>query len=127
MWCSRSSRRGRKGGEASAAIATGVQQVDPAVFVAKQRTFLGISVASLGRRPPMSVVRLTGAAGMDKGQISRALAGFALHDAIVTGAPERNRRLLEQLGHGELETLPGQIGRLAEAAAEMPAADKELG
>src|SRR2546423_7457324 len=31
-------------------------------------------VASLGRRPPMSVVRLAEAVGMDKGQISRALA-----------------------------------------------------
>jgi DNA-binding MarR family transcriptional regulator len=40
-------------------------------------------VASLGRRPPMSVVRLAEAVGMDKGQISRAgrvgvaQAGFA--------------------------------------------------
>src|SRR5664279_121890 len=31
-------------------------------------------VASLGQRPPMSVVRLAEAVGMDKGQISRALA-----------------------------------------------------
>ncbi len=31
-------------------------------------------VASLGRRPPMSVVRLAEAVGVDKGQISRALA-----------------------------------------------------
>src|SRR5688572_20422528 len=30
-------------------------------------------VASLGRRPPMSVIRLAEAVGMDKGQISRAL------------------------------------------------------
>ena len=82
-------------------------------------------VASLGRRPPMSVIRLAEAVGMDKGQISRALAelvsrklvakavnprdnrevlvcltrtGLAAHDAIVAGAQERNRRLLEQLG-----------------------------
>ena len=33
-------------------------------------------VASLGRRPPMSVARLAEAVGMDKGQISRALAGL---------------------------------------------------
>ena len=33
-------------------------------------------VASMGRRPPMSVVRLAEAVGMDKGQISRALAGL---------------------------------------------------
>src|SRR6476661_7501684 len=79
-------------------------------------------VASLGRRPPMSVVRLAEAVGMDKGQISRALAelvtrklvakeinpkdsrevlvsltatGLAAHDAIVAGAQERNRRLRE--------------------------------
>jgi hypothetical protein len=32
-------------------------------------------VASPGRRPPMSVVRLAEAAGMDKGPISRARAG----------------------------------------------------
>jgi DNA-binding MarR family transcriptional regulator len=118
------------------------------------RGFLGISVASLGRRSPMSVVRLAEAVGMDKGQISRALAGLvsrklvsrtvnprdnrevlvcltraglAAHDAIVTGAQERNRRLLEQLSHGELETLLSQIDRLTEAAAEMLAAEKELG
>jgi DNA-binding MarR family transcriptional regulator len=33
-------------------------------------------VASLGRRPPMSVATLADAVGMDKGQISRALAGL---------------------------------------------------
>src|SRR4029078_7401748 len=81
-------------------------------------------VASLGRRPPMSVVRLAEAIGMDKGQIKRALAelvsrklvakavnprdnrealvcltrtGLAAHDAIVAGAQERNPRLLEQI------------------------------
>ena len=86
-------------------------------------------VASLGRRPPMSVVRLAEAVGMDKGQISRALAelvsrklvakavnprdnrevlvcltrtGLAAHDAIVAGAQERNRRLLEQLSEEDL-------------------------
>ncbi len=85
-------------------------------------------VASLGRRPPMSVIRLAEAVGMDKGQISRALAelvsrklvakavnprdnrevlvcltrtGLAAHDAIVAGAQERNRRLLEQLSEDE--------------------------
>src|ERR1700726_970801 len=78
-------------------------------------------VASLGRRPPMSVVRLAEAVGMDKGQISRALAGLvarklvlrvvnprdnrevlvsltpqglAAHETIVAGARERNARLL---------------------------------
>ena len=111
-------------------------------------------VASLGRRPPMSVVRLAEAVGMDKGQISRALAGLvsrklvaravnprdnrevlvcltrtglAAHDAIVAGALERNRRLLETLNKDDLETLLGHIDRLTDTAAEMLAAEKELG
>src|SRR5881394_4343351 len=111
-------------------------------------------VASLGRRPPMSVVRLAEAVGMDKGQISRALAelvsrklvtrgvnprdnrevlvcltraGLAAHDAIVAGAEERNRRLLEQLSAGDLEVLLVQIDRLTETAAAMLAAEKDLG
>ncbi|MFB9267881.1 MarR family winged helix-turn-helix transcriptional regulator [Bradyrhizobium erythrophlei] len=110
-------------------------------------------VASLGRRPPMSVVRLAEAVGMDKGQISRALAelvarklvakavnprdnretlvsltktGLAAHDAIVAGAQERNRRLLEQLSPQDLELLLGHIDRLTVVAAEMLAAEKEL-
>jgi DNA-binding MarR family transcriptional regulator len=111
-------------------------------------------VASLGRRPPMSVIRLAEAVGMDKGQISRALAelvsrklvakaanprdnretlvcltkaGLAAHDTIVSGAQERNRRLMEQLGEAELEALLDQIDRLTDAAAEMLAVEKELG
>jgi DNA-binding MarR family transcriptional regulator len=110
-------------------------------------------VASLGRRPPMSVIRLAEAVGMDKGQISRALAelvsrklvakavnprdnrevlvsltrtGLAAHDAIVAGARERNRRLLEQLGARDMEVLLGQIDRLTDTAAEMLAAEKDL-
>src|SRR3954447_3937441 len=86
-------------------------------------------VASMGRRPPMSVISLAAAVGMDKGQISRALAelvsrklvakainprdnrevlvcltrtGLAAHDAIVAGAQERNRRLLEQMSADDL-------------------------
>src|SRR6266513_1678615 len=89
-------------------------------------------VASLGRRPPMSVARLAEAVGQDKGQISRALAelvtrklvakevnprdnretlvcltkaGLAAHDTIVAGAQERNRRLLEQFSKDELKVL----------------------
>src|SRR5258706_13608079 len=85
--------------------------------------------ASLGRRPPMSVARLAEAVGMDKGQISRALAGLVsrklvsravnprdnrevlvcltrtgliAHETIVAGALERNRRLLEQLSEDEV-------------------------
>src|SRR5216683_8316245 len=110
-------------------------------------------VASLGRRPPMSVARLAEAVGMDKGQISRALAGLvsrrlvakaanprdsrevlvaltrsglAAHDAIVAGALERNRRLLEQLSEDELAMLLGHIARLTDKAAEMLAAEKDL-
>ena len=110
-------------------------------------------VASLGRRPPMSVVRLAEAVGMDKGQISRALAelvsrklvakavnprdnretlvsltraGLAAHDAIVAGAQERNQRLLEQLSKDEVDVLLGHIDRLTETAAEMLAAEKDL-
>ena len=110
-------------------------------------------VASLGRRPPMSVVRLAEAVGMDKGQISRALAelvsrklvakavnprdnretlvsltrtGLAAHDAIVAGALERNQRLLEQLSREEVALLLGHIDRLTEIAAEMLATEKDL-
>ncbi|MBR0752501.1 MarR family transcriptional regulator [Bradyrhizobium jicamae] len=110
-------------------------------------------VASLGRRPPMSVVRLAEAVGMDKGQISRALAelvarklvakavnprdnretlvsltkaGLAAHDTIVAGAQERNRALLEQLSPQELEQLLGHIDRLTETAAAMLAAEREI-
>ncbi|MGY4624180.1 MarR family winged helix-turn-helix transcriptional regulator [Bradyrhizobium sp. USDA 4486] len=108
-------------------------------------------VASLGRRPPMSVARLAEAVGQDKGQISRALAnllsrkliaksanpkdsrevlisltaaGLAAHDAIVEGAQERNRQLLEQLSANELDTLLAQIDRLTAAAEKMLEAEK---
>jgi DNA-binding MarR family transcriptional regulator len=109
-------------------------------------------VASLGRRPPMSVVRLAEAVGMDKGQISRALAelvtrklvsrgvnprdnrevlvsltraGLAAHDAIVAGALERNQRLLEQLSKEEVAMLLGHVDRLTDTAAQMLAAEKD--
>ena len=110
-------------------------------------------VASLGRRPPMSVVRLAEAVGMDKGQISRALAelvsrklvakavnprdnrevlvcltrtGLIAHETIVAGALERNQRLLEQLGEGERAVLLGYIDRLTDTAAAMLDAEKDL-
>jgi DNA-binding MarR family transcriptional regulator len=110
-------------------------------------------VASLGRRPPMSVARLAEAVGQDKGQISRALAelvsrkliaksanprdsrevlvsltpaGLAAHDAIVAGAQERNRQLLEHLGTDEFETLLAQIDRLTATAEKMLEAEKVL-
>ncbi|MBR0775875.1 MarR family transcriptional regulator [Bradyrhizobium diazoefficiens] len=109
-------------------------------------------VASLGRRPPMSVARLAEAVGQDKGQISRALAelvsrrliaksanprdsrevlvsltaaGLAAHDAIVAGAQERNRLLLEQLSRDEFETLLAQIERLTATAERMLESEKE--
>ena len=111
-------------------------------------------VASLGRRPPMSVVRLAEAVGMDKGQISRALArlvsrklvsravnprdnrevlvgltrtGLIAHDTIVAGALERNQRLLEQLSKNEVADLLGHIDRLTDAATKMLEAEKKLG
>jgi DNA-binding MarR family transcriptional regulator len=111
-------------------------------------------VASLGRRPPMSVIRLAEAVGMDKGQISRALAvlvsrrlvtkavnaqdnrevlvsltrtGLVAHDAIVAGAQERNQRLLEQLDSDEIAMLLGHIDRLTRKAEAMLAVEKELG
>ncbi len=110
-------------------------------------------VASLGRRPPMSVIRLAEAVGMDKGQISRALAvlvsrrlvtkavnprdnrevlvsltrtGLAAHDAIVAGAQERNQRLLEQLDSDEVAMLLAYIDSLTRKAEAMLAVEKEL-
>ncbi len=111
-------------------------------------------VASLGRRPPLSVVKLAEAVGMDKGQISRALAGLVsrrlvsravnpgdnrevlvcltrtgliAHEAIVAGALERNQRLLEGLSKDEVTMLLGYIDRLTDTAAKMLEAEKETG
>jgi DNA-binding MarR family transcriptional regulator len=111
-------------------------------------------VASLGRRPPMSVARLADAVGMDKGQISRALAGLvarklvarsdnprdsrevlvgltrsglAAHDAIVAEARERNQRLLDGLSADDRAKLLGQVDRLTRTAEEMLAAERQLG
>lgn len=111
-------------------------------------------VASLGRRPPMSVARLAEAVGMDKGQISRALAelvarklvaraenprdnrevlvsltkaGLVAHDAVVAGAQERNQRLLQRLSKPELANLLTHIDDLTETAAQMLADEKDLG
>jgi DNA-binding MarR family transcriptional regulator len=110
-------------------------------------------VASLGRRPPMSVVRLAEAVGMDKGQISRALAGLVsrklvsravnpqdnrevlvcltrtgliAHETIVAGALERNQRLLEQLSKDEVTMLLGHIDCLTATAAKMLEDEKDL-
>jgi DNA-binding MarR family transcriptional regulator len=110
-------------------------------------------VASLGRRPPMSVISLAEAVGMDKGQISRALTGLvsrklvlraanpgdnrevlvcltrtglAAHDAIVAGALERNQHLVEQLDKAEVAMLLGHIERLTDTAAKMLEAEKDI-
>src|SRR5258708_35095710 len=53
-------------------------------------------VASLGRRPPMSVARLAEAVGMDKGQISRALAGLVSRKLVSRAVNPRDN--LEVLG-----------------------------
>ena len=110
-------------------------------------------VASLGRRPPMSVVKLAEAVGMDKGQISRALAGLvsrrlvsravnprdnrevlvslaaagiAAHETIVAGARERNQYLLEQLSEKDVVMLLAHIDRLTDIAARMLDAEKAM-
>ena len=110
-------------------------------------------VASLGRRPPMSVATLAEAVGMDKGQISRALTGLVsrklvsraanprdnlevlvcltrtgliAHETIVAGALERNQRLLEQFSKEEAVVLLGQIDVLTDMAAKMLEAEKDL-
>ena len=55
-------------------------------------------VASLGRRPPMSVIRLAEAVGMDKGQISRALAGLVSRKLVARAVnPRDNREVLVSL------------------------------
>lgn len=111
-------------------------------------------VASLGRNPPMSVVRLAAAVGRDKGQISRALAalvarklvsrqvnpddnrevlvkltrtGLAAHETLVVNAMDRTRALLEGFDAGEIAQLRGYIGRLTTRAAAMLEDEKKLG
>ena len=53
-------------------------------------------------------------------------AGLTAHDAIVAGAQERNRRLLEQISREDLEVMRAQIDRLTETAAQLLAAEKDL-
>ena len=55
-------------------------------------------VANLGRQPPMSVVRLAEAVGMDKGQISRALAELVARKLVAKAVnPRDNRETLVSL------------------------------
>jgi DNA-binding MarR family transcriptional regulator len=90
---------------------------------------------------------------MDKGQISRALAGLVsrklvsravnprdnrevlvcltrtgliAHETIVAGAPERNQRLLEQFSKDEMALLLAHIDRLTDTAAKMLDEEKDL-
>ncbi|MEW6639890.1 MAG: MarR family transcriptional regulator [Pseudomonadota bacterium] len=110
-------------------------------------------VASLGRRPPMSVARLAEAVGMDKGQISRALAGLvarklvakevnardtrevlvsltkaglSAHDRIVEGAMERQRDLLKGIDPALAQGLLAAIDVLSEKAAAMLEAERQI-
>jgi DNA-binding MarR family transcriptional regulator len=111
-------------------------------------------VASLGRHPPMSVIQLAQAVGMDKGQISRALgglvarklvarqvnpddnrevlvsltrAGSAAHDILLAGAIERTGNLLEDFDDDELAVLLDQIDRLMVKAKAMLQQEKAAG
>src|SRR5882762_4675253 len=55
-------------------------------------------VASMGRRRPMSVISLAEAVGMDKGQISRALAGLVSRKLVAKAAnPNDSREVLVSL------------------------------
>jgi DNA-binding MarR family transcriptional regulator len=62
----------------------------------KRRALLRYKLlASLGRRPPMGVVGLAEAVGMDKGQISRALAGLVSCKLVSRAVnPQDNREVL---------------------------------
>ena len=103
-------------------------------------------VASLGHHPPMSVAQLAGAVGMDKGQISRALAGLVrrklvsrhanpndnrevlvgltrsgkeAHDVLLQGAVERTGKLLDGFGAQAMSQLLRHIDHLTETAERM--------
>jgi DNA-binding MarR family transcriptional regulator len=56
--------------------------------------------------------------------VSLTPAGLAAHDAIVEGAQDRNRQLLEQLSRDEFETLLAQIDRLTATAEKLLEAEK---
>src|SRR5258707_12502762 len=110
-------------------------------------------VASLGRRPPMSVVRLAEGGGLDKGQISRALAGLVsrklvsravnprdnrevlvcltrtgliAHETIVAGALGGNRPLLGQVNEGQGGMVLVRIDTLTDTVAQMMVAGKDV-
>jgi DNA-binding MarR family transcriptional regulator len=112
-----------------------------------------VLVASLGHESPMSVVKLAETVGLDKGQISRVLtrmvarhlasrsvnpddsrevlisltdAGMVTYGMIVTGAQERNRRLLADFREDEVAMLQGYVDRLTTTAAQMLDAEKSI-
>jgi DNA-binding MarR family transcriptional regulator len=120
--------------------------------IIRYRRLVGLSsvefgiVAILGRRPPVSVAGICELIGMDKGQISRALAsltrrrvitrtqnpadgrevlvslsraGLVLHDRIVASGRERNARLLDQLTADEVVVLFDLLERLTVRAREL--------
>jgi DNA-binding MarR family transcriptional regulator len=109
-------------------------------------------VASLGRNPPMSVISLASAVGMDKGQISRALAGLvsrklvsrqvnpkdnrevlveltragaAAHEILLSGAQERTASLLSEFSDADVKLLLRFIDRLTDKAADMLQQEKD--
>lgn len=127
--------------------------------ILRYRRLVGLSsvefglIANLGRNPPMSVARLAQAVGMDKGQISRALAGLvtrrlvakavnardsrevlvsltkaglAAHDRIVAGAVERQQQLLAGLSDAEVERITAMIDLLTERAETMLERERQL-
>ena len=109
-------------------------------------------VAVLGRRAPVTIVRLAELVGMDKGQISRALSGLvgrklvsravnpkdsrevlvaltpsglAAHDAIVAAGRDRNDQLLDGLAPAEVAALLDVLERLTRRATDMLRAEQE--
>jgi len=84
-------------------------------------------VASLGRRPPISVVRLAEAVGMDKGQISRALAGLVSRKPVSRSVnPRDNREVLAGLREDEAAMLLRHVDELTETAGHMLDAERAL-
>jgi DNA-binding MarR family transcriptional regulator len=127
--------------------------------ILRYRRLLGLSstefglVASLGRRPPMSVARLAELMGVDKGQISRALSGLVqrklvsrkvnaqdnrevlvaltakgleAHDRMSAAGLERNDHLLSGMNREERRLLFDLVDRLSQRAAEMLEAEKAM-
>lgn len=56
--------------------------------------------------------------------ISLIPAGLVAHDAIIDGAQERNRRLLDHVSEAEFHTLLRQVDQLTAIAADMLESEK---